>query len=358
MSYLLPLGPFERGWRGPQRIVLHVDGERIADIEDSPKLHARGCAERLSRLPLKQCYPLVNRVCGLHSHHHAWAWTMALEQLAGIDVSPRADVLRALLAEVERIASHVGEAARVFALLGLDTDFRRLLRWRELALEAAKTLTGQRLVHDFVRPGGVEHDLHGDERMALHALLVTIATEVQTFVRALPRRVGIVRRTRGLGVVTPALMTGRGIEGWLARAAGRDRDIRRDHPYGIYQHGHPAIVVHGDGDVHARLLTLLAEAYESAEFGRRLLHELPEGRWRGDLLEALPPGAAAVHVEAPSGMLTYRLTSDGERLTEIAMTLAQRVDRPLLKAALAQGFVDDATLVVASLAFCTACAEA
>ncbi len=357
MSYLLPLGPFDRTWRGPQRVVLHADGERIVDVQHRTGYHARGCAARLRQLPIHQSYPLVNRVCGVHSHHHALAWTMALEQLAGIDVPPRAETLRALVAEAERIASHLYDAARIFALLGLDTIFRRLFDLRELALDAGRTLTGHRLVHDFVRPGGVQHDLHRDERVALQALLETIFAGLRKLLPSLLARRGSARRTRGLAVLKPELLDSLGTNGWLARASGIDRDLRRDRPYGIYVAERPAVVVQVAGDAHARLLTLLAEAYESTEFSRHILLDLPEGRWRGDLLDAVPAGSATIAVEAPSGILTYLIAGDGARLTEVSIEAAQTPD-PVLRAALARQLVDDVGLIAASLAPCTACAEA
>ncbi len=357
MSYLLPLGPFDRSLRGPQRVVLRADGERISDIEHHEGFHARGCAERLRRLPLAHSYALVNRVCGVHSHHHAWAWTMALERLAGIDVPPRAEALRLLLAEAERIASHLHDAARIVAALGLDAVFTRLFQLRELALEAGKTLTGHRLAHDFVRPGGVLHDLHGDERSALHALHTTIAGELRKLIPSLGRG-GVTRRTRGIGVLKPELLDALGVAGWLGRASGNDLDLRRDYPYGGYTAVRPLVVLQEGGDVRARLLTLLAEAYESAEFSRQIVRALPEGRWRGDPITSVPQGSVSVSVEAPSGALTYALASDGYRLTDVAISSAQRPDRILLRSALAGRLVDDAALILLSLASCTACAEA
>lgn len=358
MSYLLPLGPFDQTWRGPQRIVLRADGERISDVEHHAGFHHRGCAERLRRLPLQHCYPLVNRVCGVHSHHHALAWTLALEALAGVDVPPRAEILRVLVAEAERIASHLHDAARVVAALGLDTVFHELLHLRELGLQAGQTLTGHRLVHDFLRPGGVQHDLHADERVALQALLTTIAADLRALIPRLLRRRALLRRTLGVGVLRPELLEPIGVRGWIARASGLDRDLRRDLPYGAYQWERPAVVVQTAGDLHARLLTLLAEAYESAEFSRHLLVDLPAGRWRGDLLDSVPAGAVEVSVEAPSGVLTYRLVSDGVRLDQVSIDMAQKLDRILLRAALAGRLVDDGTLIVASTGPCTACAEA
>jgi Ni,Fe-hydrogenase III large subunit len=358
VGYLLPLGPFDQTWRGPQRVVLYADGEHISDVEHHDGYHARGCAERLCRLPLQQSYPLVNRVCGVHSHHHALAWTMALEQLAGIEVPRRAETLRALLAEAERITSHLHDAARMIALLGLDAVFQRLFRLRELALQAGQTLAGHRLVYDFVRPGGVQYDLHRDERGALHTLLTTIAGELQKIFPSLLARRGMVRRMGGLAILKPELLASLRIAGWISRAAGLDTDVRYDQPYGLYAVVRPPVVVRTAGDVHARLWMLLAEAYESAEFSRQLLLDLPEGRWRGDLLTAVPAGSATISVEAPSGALTYRITSDGAHLTEVNIAAWQRPDRTLLRAALSGKFVDDAALVIASLGFCTACAEA
>ncbi|HZB96897.1 MAG TPA: nickel-dependent hydrogenase large subunit [Herpetosiphonaceae bacterium] len=358
MSYQLPLGPFDQTWRGPLRIVLHADGERISDVEHHDGFHARGCAENLCRLPLQQSYPLVNRVCGIHSHHHALAWTMALEQLARIEVPARAETLRALLAEAERIASHLHDAARMIALLGLDAVVQRLFRLRELALQAGQTLAGHRLVYDFVRPGGVQYDLHRDERGALQTLLTTISDELQKIMPSILARRGLVRRMSRLAVLKPELLDSLHIAGWIGRAAGLDTDVRHDQPYGIYAVVRPPVVVRTAGDARARLATLLAEAHESAEFLRQILLDLPEGRWRGDPLTAVPAGSATVSVEAPSGALTYRLTSDGAYLTEVNITVWQRPDRRLLRAALVGTLVDDAGLAISSLAFCTACIEA
>ena len=358
MSYLLPLGPFDQTWRGPQRIVLRVDGEYITDIEHHDGYHARGCADRLCRLPLAQCYPLVNRVCGVHSHHHALAWTMALEQLAGLDVPPRAQTLRTLVAEGERMASHLHDAARMVALLGLEVVVRRLVALREAALEIARIVTGHRLVHDFVRPGGVMDDLHRDEHRQLARVLRDIREALSRLIEGVLRNRALERRTRYLAVLQPALLHALGVAGWLARASGLDHDLRRDAPYAAYATALPEVVLQPGGSVHARLVTLLVEAFESVELSDTLLTALPGGRWRGDLLGGVPEGTATAAVEAPSGVLTYRITSDGYRLTHVEIRSAQQPGRILLRAALAGKLVDDAALVVASLAPCAACAEA
>ena len=342
---------------GPQRLMLRVDGERIVAADCQTGLHARGCADRLRQTKLIQCYPLVNHVCGVHSHHHALVWTMALEELAQIAPPPRANVLRTLVAESERIASHLYHAARVVRLLGLDVIFQRLIVLREAALQACQLLTGHRMVHDFVRPGGVQDDLHRDEVRELDARLATSATELGRILGALLRSRSLRRRTEQVGVLDPRVLVRLGAGGWIGRAAGRSDDLRRDQPYGAY----PAALLEGvaylGGGVYARLLTLLAEAYESATISRRILAELPATRWRGDLLDTAPAGMATAAVEAPSGPLTYSLTSDGSRLTDVAIHSAQAHSPALLREALCGALVDDAELIAASLAVCSACAE-
>ena len=357
MSYLLPLGPFDQIWRGPQRIVLRVEGERILDVERYDGYHARDCAVRLRRLPLAHCYPLVNRICGVHSHHHALAWTLCLEQLAGLEVPPRAQVMRTALAEIERITSHLLECARVIALLGLRDVFQRLFGLRELALRAAQTITGHRLVQDFARPGGTQDDLHTDEHRELQAMLAALADDLERLVGRLWSHRGLRRRTAGVGVLAPPLLEALHIQGWIARASGSQADERRDHPYDAYSQGAPLRVTLGTGDVFARLMTLAGEAFESSRWTRDLVRELPGGRWRGDLLDAVPPGTVVATVEAPSGALRYRVASDGGRAATVSIESLARPDRMLLRAALAERLVDDAALVAGSLAICTACTE-
>lgn len=358
MSYLLPLGPFDQVWRGPQRVVLRVEGERILDVERQDGYHTRECAERLCRLPLAHCYPLVNRVCGVHSHHHALAWTLCLEELAGLEAPPRALTLRTALAEIERIASHLMDSARIVALLGLDEVFGRLFELRELALRAAQTITGNRLVHDFARPGGTQDDLHTDERTELDALLGTLAADLERIVGRLWSHRGVRRRTAGVGALSSGLLESLQLHGWIARASGLETDLRRDHPYDAYIWGAPRPVTQGSGDVFARVTTLLGEAYESSVWTRSILRELPGGRWRGDLLDAVPSGSATAMVEAPSGALSYRLTTQGGHAATVTIESWARPDTMLLRAVLADQLVDDAVLVVASLGICTACAEA
>jgi Ni,Fe-hydrogenase III large subunit len=358
VSYTLPLGPFDQLWRGPLQLVVSVEGERIRAVDDGEHWHSRGCAGRLRQLKLSQAYPLVNRVCGVHSQHHAMAWTMALEQLAQIEPPPRAQVLRTLVAEAERIASHLQDVARIVGATGLEREARPFVMLREAALECAQIITGRRLIHDFVRPGGVQDDLHRDECRALDARLVTLGKDIGRRGTAVVEHRAIWRRTSGVGVIAPEQLGAVDIVGWAARASGHDRDTRSDMPYAAYPMAPFEVIRYSAGDVHARLATLLGESFISVVVMRHVLAALPQSRWRGDLLDYVPPGSASTVVEAPGGRLSYQLVSEGERLSDVTISSSQAHTTALLRLALDGALVDDLALIVASLGHCTACAEA
>lgn len=357
MSYQWALGPFGSSWPGPHRLVLHIADDRITDVEQRAGYHARGCAARLQQIPLRQAVPLVNRICGVHGHHHALAWTLAQEALAQVAAPPRAQALRLLVAEGERVASHLQAAAILVQLLGLELLEQALVDLRETTLHGQQALTGHRLVHEFVLPGGVQHDLHSDEIRSLHGMLQEQEQALHLLIERLFRQRGLARRLAGRGRITAAQVAEHHVAGVVARASGVITDLRVDRPYAGYAHWKPRPVYRRGGDVYSRLFTSLLEAYESILLSQRILAALPQGLWRGDLLATLPPGTVTVEVEAPSGPLRYTLTSDGEALTEVSIRGAPLPSQALLRSLLMDEAAEDATLIWYSLLPCTACAE-
>ncbi len=357
MSYLLPLGPFHPALRTPQRIVLRVDGETIQDIEHRDGYSARNITERVRRGDLARSYALITRICGVHSHHHALAWTMALETLGGLTAPPRAQVLRTVASELERAASHLHTAALVFELLGLGHVQRQLIGLREWVLAATQHLTGHRLVIDFVRPGGVLVDLTGAERVAIQGLVTRPSAALYRLIDKTIQRRSFSGRVVGVGTLLLPAAQKLGVTGPLGRASGIQCDLRVDAPYGAYADMKPAPVTQTGGDTYARILLLLLETYDSLQLVHRLLNALPDGAWQGRSLEALPPGSATAMVEAPAGPLRHTLISDGTRLTTINIETVGAPQRLVLRALLAGQLVENAALIVASTGACMTCAE-
>lgn len=357
LSYLVPLGPFHTALRSPQRLLLRAEGDIIQDIEHRDGYTGREIAERVRRADLARSYPLINRICGVHSHHHALAWTMALEQLAGIAVPPRAQILRTVAAELERAASHLQHTAIVFELIGLLQVQRQLMALREWVLASMQHLTGHRLVVDFARPGGVNVDLTDEERAAMLRLIKRPAEVLYRLIDRTIRRRTFTRRVVGIGALLQSAAQNLGIAGPVGRASGIQRDVRVDAPYAAYADVKPAQVTQTGGDAYARVMLLLLEAYDSLQLALKLLETIPDGEWQGNPLEALPVGSSTAAVEGPACPLRYTIVSDGTRLTQLTIEAIGAPHRLVWRALLAGQLVEDAAIIIASVGACTTCAE-
>jgi ech hydrogenase subunit E len=357
VTYSLALGPFHPAWRGPQRFDFKLNGEHIADVEYQDGFNERGCAERLARLDLPQALHLVTRICGTCSFAHSLAFCQALEQLGSIAVSARACDLRVAAAELERIASHVRAAAVVLQALGMDTYTVGLDAPRELALQSLQIMGGARVIPDLCVPGGLRRDLTPADRESLLISVPKLNRALYRLADQLIDHRALLARTIEVGALPRAAAEQFGVRGPLARASGVGRDARADHPYAGYAKlGFKPITQEG-GDVYARLILLLLEAFESAKLIEQALSGLPEGDAQGELPGELPKGQGSGMAEGPRGMIRYIVESDGRRLSRVRIDAPRQLDRLLARTLLAGALIDNAVAIVASTDICTACAE-
>lgn len=357
MTYSLALGPFHPAWRGPQRFDLKLNGERIADIEYQDGFNERGCAERLPRLDLPQALHLVTRICGTCSFAHSLAFCQAIEQLCAIGVSERAGALRCIAAELERIGSHTRAAAAVLRAVGMDAYADELDAPRELALQALQTISGARVIPDLCLPGGLRRDLTTRDREALLVALPKLNRSLYRLADRLIDHRPLLARTIEVGSLPRAAAEQFGVRGPLARASGIARDARSDHPYAGYERLEFKPITQDGGDVYARLILLLLEAYESVKLIEQALKELPQGEWRGELPAELPAGHGTGVAEGPRGMIRYALDSDGRRITRARIDAPRQLDRLLARTLLANALLDNVVPIITSVDSCTACAE-
>jgi len=357
VTYSLALGPFHSAWRGPQRFDLKLDGERIADVEYQDGFNERGCAERLPRLDLPQALHLVTRICGTCSFAHALAFCQAIEQLCGIAVSERARDLRSAVAELERIASHLRAAAGILRALGMDAVAAELDAPREMALQSLQAIGGARVAPELCVAGGLRRDPTAAER---EALLVTAHKLNRGLYRLADRLIdhrGLLARTIEVGALPRAAAEQFGVRGPLARASGIPRDTRSDQPYAGYARLDFKPISQDGGDVYARLILLLLEAYESVKLIEQALTDLPDGDWYGELPGELAAGQGSGVAEGPRGMIRYSIESDGRRMSRARIDAPRQLDRLLARTLLANTLIDNAVAIVASTDPCTACAE-
>ncbi|MBC8163402.1 MAG: NADH-quinone oxidoreductase subunit D [Roseiflexaceae bacterium] len=357
MSYSLALGPFHPAWRGPQRFILRIDGERIADLEYRDGYNERGCAERLPRLDLPQALFLVSRICGTCSVAHTLAFCQAIESLCGIGVGERAVLLRTAAAELERVASHLAAAATVLETIGLDTQAAVLRNLREATQRVMLRVSGARMAPDFCIPGGVKRAVSVKDREESLLTLPKLTRSVFRTIETMIDDRALLARTVEVGGLPRAAAEQYGVRGPMARASGIVRDVRADSSYAGYTLLPFRLVTQEGGDLYARLLVLVLEAYEALKLADLALQDLSAGDWQGEYPTALNPGSAAAAVEAPRGMVRYTIESDGTQLTKVRIDTPRQLDRLLARTLLAGALLDNTVPIIASCDTCTACAE-
>ncbi len=357
VSYTLALGPFHSAWRGPQRFVLKLNGEQIADVEYQSGFNERGCAERLPRLDLPQALHLVNRICSDCSIAHSLAFCQAVEQLCNLAIPESATYLRSIAAEIERLASHLRAAAGVLEAIGAEPRAAAINALRESTLQMMQSLSGSRIIPDLCVPGGVRRRPAQRERESILIELPRLNRLLYRFIDQLIDDRGILARTVEVGVLQRNAAEQFGVRGPLGRASGIPRDTRIDQPYAAYPQLSVRPITQESGDVYARLVTLLLEAYESVKLIEQAMHALPDGEHQGQQPESLKSGQASSAVESPHGMIRYSIESDGRRITAAHIDTPRQIDRLLARTLLSGALLDNVIAIVASVDPCIACAE-
>lgn len=356
MTYSLTLGPFHSAWRGPQRFIVELNGETVTTVDYHGGLNERGCAERIKRLPLSQTLRFVPRICGTCGHAHMLAYCHAIEQLAGLTVPIRAQHVRVIVAELERIIMHMAGAANLCEVLGVDYYVAPLRQHQHdaqtLLLEIIRSLDGEHIL----MPGGLAFDpTTGAVQSLQSGILRFIKDLYQSIDRIIDDR-RLVARTVEVGSFAQAAASQLEVGGILARASGLLKDIRFTLPYATYQHIDAAVVVQESGDIYARLMVMLLESHESAKMVDQATRVIKVGPWEGSL-PVLNAGIASGSAEGPRGLITYVIQSDGVRINECEIRVSRQLDRLVARSLLNNAQFDDVIAIIASTDTCTACAE-
>lgn len=357
MSYSLALGPFHPAWLGPQRFVLRIANDRVIDVEYQSGFNERGCAERLVRLPLPDALHLVARICGECSFAHSLAFCQALERLGNRDVGTRAALIRVAAAELERASAHLRAAGAVLRAIGMDQRGAHLETFSRQCRDMLAQVAGGRIPPPICAPGGLLRDLPLSDQHNLLAALPGIGADLYRFIDRLIDQRLLLTRTVEVGALPRTAAEQFGVRGPMARASGIRRDVRADQPYAAYAMLDFRTIVQEGGDVHARLLMLLLEAYEGVKLVETALQRLPEEDPTVELPGDLPRGQASAMVEGPRGAIRYMVESDGVRLTRVEIDTPRQCDRLLARTLLSRAQLDDVMAILASIAVCVACAE-
>jgi Ni,Fe-hydrogenase III large subunit len=309
----IPVGPVHAGIIEPGHFRFTAGGETVVRLEARLGYVHKGIEKLLQGASFDRAAQLAGRLSGDSTVAYQLAFARAAEAALGVAAPARAVWLRALLAELERLANHFGDIGAIcndasFALMHAHTGVLR-----ERVLRAADLAFGQRLMRDVIVPGGVARDLGEDGSAAIRALIAEAARKFPPLTALYDNTASLQDRTVGSGILKPALARQFGAGGFVGRASGRNFDARRDLAYAPYDALSFTVPAREDGDVNARVWIRIREVEQSLKLIGQILDRLPAGPIRADLPPALAGGEGIALVEGFRGdvLAWLRLGADG-----------------------------------------------
>ena len=310
-KFVVPIGPQHPALKEPGHFEFTVDGEMVTSASVRLGYAHRGIEKAAEGRTWIQNLYLMERICGICSHIHATAYCLGVEKLAGVTVPLRAQAIRVLVAELERIHSHllwVGVAAHE---AGFDTLFMYTWRDREKVMDILEELTGNRVNYSVNVLGGVKFDITEAQADHIRRGIDFLEARTHHYLDVVTNDAMFLQRTRGIGVMTAEQAERLGVVGPTARASGVARDIRVEAPYAAYADFPVQMVLDMAGDLEARFVVRVKELFECYRVIREILDHMPSGELTTRMPRRIPEGETISRVEAPRGELFYFLKSNG-----------------------------------------------
>ncbi len=309
----LNMGPHHPATHGVLRIVLRLNGEQIVDVDPVVGYLHRGVEKLCENADFHQCISQVDPLDYLASLFNEWPMVMAFEKLLDVEVPRRAEYIRVLSSELLRIASHTLFMGFMALDLGGMTPILYAFIERDEIVEMLASLTGARMLFNYMRIGGVNGDVSYEFMSRVGEWMSRAMAQVEASSGLLNENEVFVRRMRGLGVIDREMAFSVGVTGPNLRASGVPWDLRRAHPYSVYPELDFDIPTRAEGDSLARYLLRTDEMKQSLRIIDQCLHEMPDGPVMASLPRLLRPrpGRAYGAVEGPRGQYSVHAISDG-----------------------------------------------
>jgi len=354
---LIPIGPYHPLQDEPEFFRLYVEGERVVDIDIVIGYLHRGIEKLSESKHFDQVTFLVERICGICSTSHPFAYVNAMEDLAKIEVPERALFIRTIIAEMERIHSHLLWLGLAGHFIGYNTVWMWSWRYREPILDMFEMITGNRNHYAMMKIGGVRRDIKDEDISILKKTLDDLLPAVDMFKGAVMDDPVIKARLKGLGILTKQQAIDWAVVGPTARASGINIDVRKDDPYGAYDKVSWNVIVEEDGDIFAKTIVRILELYESISIIRQCLDKMPKGEIDANVKD-IPSGEGIGHVEAPRGECFHYVRSDGtNRPVRHKIRAPSYMNVASNKVAAVGGTLSDAAITLAAVDPCYCCTE-
>jgi NADH-quinone oxidoreductase subunit D len=310
-TVLLNMGPQHPSTHGVLRLLLELDGEIVITcIPDIGFLHT-GIEKNMEAKTYEKAEVMTDRLDYLNSLGNNLTYCLAIEKLTGLDVPPRAQTLRVLLAELERISSHLVWLGTHALDLGAMSVFLYCFREREIILDIKEMVSGARMMTTYFRPGGLWRDVPVEFETAVRKLIDLLPRRIDEYESLLTKNPLFNERTRNIGVLPPDVAVRWGATGPTLRASGVAFDIRKSEPYSGYEQFDFDVPTQTAGDTFARYQVRVQEMRESVRIVRQALEKLPYGPVRSNNRKFVPPPRAELGRSMEAVIHHFKLWTEG-----------------------------------------------
>lgn len=310
-TMLLNMGPQHPSTHGVLRVLLELDGETIINsIPDIGFLHT-GIEKNMEAKTYQKAEVMTDRMDYLDTVGNNLAYCLAVEKLVGLDVPVRAQALRVILAELQRIASHLVWLGTSALDLAAMSNYMYAFREREMILDILELVSGQRMMTTYIRPGGVWRDVPVEFESAVRNLLSIMPARIDEYESLLTKNPLFIDRTAGIGKISAEEAVNWGLTGATLRGSGVNYDIRKFAPYSGYEQYDFEVPLGTDGDVRARYIVRMLEMRQSVRIALQALDKLPMGPVRSSNYKFVPPPRSEIGTSMEALIHHFKLWTEG-----------------------------------------------
>ncbi len=305
------IGPQHPALLEPEKFSVTVDGETVTKVEPRIGYVHRGIEKTTeSRSYLQDVY-LVERVCGICNACHAYGFVAAVEKILNLAVPERAQYLRVIALELNRLHSHLLTLGHAGLEIGYETVFQYFWRDREPIMDLIELTSGNRVYGSLMTIGGVRRDITAEQVPKIRSVLTDLRSKLPFYRKIYNDEPSLRLRMKDVGTLSRKDALALSVVGPVARASGVDSDVRKDIPYETYGAIPFNMIVYKDGDTWARMNVRMDEVEESIKIIEYSLDHMPAGPIRTDVSRNVPVGEAVCSLEAPRGELFYYVRGNG-----------------------------------------------
>jgi len=311
----LMVGPQHPGITGNMSFEITLEGDTLTDVETHVGYLHRAFEKLMERRTFIQNFPLVCRICVPEPDINEENYARALEDIAGIEIPERAKWIRTLVLEMARMTFNIRWIGGFAGTMGLGTAPQWMIYDRDLVLDLFEELTGARVYHIYILPGGVRRDFPEGFEDRVLKVMDYLESRIPDYDNLIFENSVIKKRTIGISKVKPEWIEALGITGAVARSCGFPYDVRKDQPYEIYDKLDFDVQTREEGDLYSMAILRRHELIQSIDLIRQIIKNIPKGKvWEklpNVLFWEIPAGETYVKLESARGEFGYYVVTDG-----------------------------------------------